>query len=70
MGRRDGVFAGWTVAGRDALRSALAASLCRHRGHDWRVAQGRPDDALAALWRPVVLCGRCGQLDVGQREET
>jgi hypothetical protein len=45
----------------------LRRRLCRWLGHDWREAAPRPDEALAAIWRPVVLCWRCGQLDVGQR---
>ena len=56
----------WTEGGLRLLRDTLARAACRHRGHDWRATQGRPDSALAALWRPVTLCWRCGQLDVGQ----
>jgi hypothetical protein len=45
----------------------LRRRLCRWLGHDWREAAPRSDEALAAIWRPVVVCWRCGQLDVGQR---
>jgi hypothetical protein len=61
------MMGGFSAEGRDLLRRVLARAACHHRGHDWREAAPRPDEAMAAIWRPVVLCWRCGQLDVGQR---